>query len=158
MLYSDSDWAGDKDSRKSITGYALFLQNCPVTWKSRQQDTIALSSSEAEINACTEACKEIKFVANVLESMGIVVEKPITVRVDNVGAIYMAENGGISQRTKHIDLKTKFVTQYVEDGFIKVIFVRSEDNKSDFFTKNVSGEIFDQHKGNFVMDRNEITE
>ena len=158
VLYTDSDWAGDKDSRKSITGYALFLQNCPVTWKSRQQDTIALSSSEAEINACTEACKEIKFVANVLESMGIVVEKPITVRVDNVGAIYMAENGGISQRTKHIDLKTKFVTQYVEDGFIKVVFVRSEDNKSDFFTKNVSGEIFDQHKGNFVMDRNEITE
>jgi hypothetical protein len=59
MLYTDSDWAGDKDSRKSVTGYGLMLMDCPIVWKSRQQDTIALSSLEADINACSDAVKEI---------------------------------------------------------------------------------------------------
>jgi hypothetical protein len=104
MLYTDSDWAGDKDSRKSVTGYGLMLMDCPIVWKSRQQDTIALSSSEAEINACSDAVKEIRFTVNVLETMGINVRRPIVVRVDNVGAIYMAENAAVSQRTKHMDL------------------------------------------------------
>ena len=156
MLYTDSDWAGDKDTRKSVSGYGLFLLGCPVVWKSRQQDIVALSSSEAEIIACTDAVKEIKFTVNVLESMGIKVKLPVTVRVDNVGAIYMAENGAVSQRTKHVDLCTKFLTQYIEDGFIQIVFVKSEDNMSDFFTKNVSGDIYEEHKDAYILKKDEI--
>ena len=153
LLYTDSDWAGDKDTRKSVTGYGLMLMDCPVVWKSRQQDTIALSSSEAEINACSDAVKEIRFTVNVLESMGVKVKKPVTVRVDNVGAIYMAENAAVSQRTKHVDLRTKFLTQYIEDGFIKILFIKSENNLSDFFTKNVSGDIYDEHKEAYIKSK-----
>jgi hypothetical protein len=156
VLYTDSDWAGDVDSRKSVTGYALFLMECPIVWKSRQQDTIALSSSEAEIIACSEAAKEIKFAVNVLETMGVKVPLPVVIHVDNVGAIYMAENAAVSQRTKHVDLRTKFLTQFIEDGFIKIVFVKSEDNKSDFFTKNVSGDIFEKHKGSFVASKSMV--
>jgi hypothetical protein len=82
--------------------------------------------------------------------MGITVRKPVVVRVDNVGAIYMAENAAVSQRTKHVDLRTKFLTQYIEDGFIKILFIKSEDNLSDFFTKNVSGDIYDEHKQAYI--------
>jgi len=153
VLYTDSDWAGDKDSRKSVTGYALFLMECPIVWKSRQQDTVALSSSEAEIIACSEAAKEIKFAVHVLESLGVKVPLPVVIRVDNVGAIYMAENAAVSQRTKHVDLRTKFLTQYIEDGFIKIVFVKSEENLSDFFTKNVSGEVYEKHKDAFIANK-----
>ena len=156
VLFTDSDWAGDKDSRKSVTGYGLFVLGCPVVWKSRQQAIVALSSAEAEIIACTEAVKEIKFIVNVLETMGVKVKKPIVVRVDNIGAIYMAENGGVSQRTKHVDLRTKFLTQYIEDGFIQIEFVRSENNASDIFTKNVSSEVYEKHKGEYVSKKKDL--
>jgi hypothetical protein len=157
-LYTDSDWAGDKDTRKSVSGYSLFLLGCPIVWKSRQQSTIALSSSEAEITACSEAAKEIKFAVYVIESMGIKVKLPVVIRVDNVGAIYMAENAAVSQRTKHVDLRTKFLTQYIEDGFIKIVFVRSEDNISDFLTKNVTGEIYEDHLDAYVANKDMISE
>ena len=85
--------------------------------------------------------------------MGIKVKLPITVRVDNVGAIFMAENISVSQRTKHIDIRTKFLTEYIEDGFIKITFVKSENNLSDGFTKNVSGEVFEKHKDDLVADK-----
>ena len=155
-LFTDSDWAGDKDSRKSVSGYALFLLDCPIVWKSRQQDIIALSSSEAELLACTEAVKEIKFAFNILESMGMKVKKPVTVRVDNVGAIHLAENAAVSQRTKHIDLRTKFLTNYIEDGFIQIVFVKSGENLSDFLTKNVSSEVYEKHKHAYISKRESI--
>lgn len=77
--------------------------------------------------------------------MGIEIELPITIRCDNVGAIYLANNHSTSQRTKHIDIRTHFVREYIEDGIIKIIFIRSEDNDADIFTKNTSEELFNKH-------------
>ena len=91
--YNDSDWAGDKDSRHSITGFIIFLMNVPIFWKPKaQKAAIALSSSEAEYYAMAEAAKEIRFIVQVLESLNIIVTKPIVVHVDNIGAIFMSEN------------------------------------------------------------------
>ena len=77
--------------------------------------------------------------------MGIEIELPITIRCDNVGAIYLANNHSTSQRTKHIDIRTHFVREYIEDGIIKIIFITSEDNDADIFTKNTSEELFIKH-------------
>jgi hypothetical protein len=77
----------------------------------------------------------------VLESLGIKVETPIIVKVDNVGAIFMADNVIAMSHTKHIDTQYLFVREFVEEGFIKVIFVKTAENKSDMFTKNVSGDV-----------------
>jgi hypothetical protein len=104
LVYSDSDWAGDKNNRHSVTSYIICLLGCPLMWKSRQQNVISLSSSEAELYALVDAAKEVKFIYNVLLTMGIQVKLPIVIRVDNMGAIFMAENVSVSQRTKHIDL------------------------------------------------------
>jgi hypothetical protein len=82
--------------------------------------------------------------------MGIKVKLPIVIIVDNMGAIFMAENVSVSQRTKHIDLRARFINQYVEDGFVKIIFVRTTENLSDGFTKNVSGEIYDKMTESYV--------
>ena len=103
--------------------------------------------------AASEAVKDILFVIQVLESLNIVVEKPVTVRVDNMGAIFMSGNNSSSARTRHVDTRWHFVRELVEDKVIEVVFVRSKDNKSDMYTKNLNGELFDNHVGDMVWDK-----
>jgi hypothetical protein len=78
-IYSDSDWAGDKDNRKSITGFIIFLLGVPILWRSKAQASVALSSTEAKLYALSEAAKEIKFIVQVVISMGIPVKLPVIV-------------------------------------------------------------------------------
>ncbi len=153
VIYCDSDWAGDKDTRISVAGFIVYLMGAPISWKSKAQRGVTLSSSEAEFVALSEAAKEIKFIVQVLISMGIPVRLPVICRVDNIGAIFMAENVSTSQRTKHIDTRYHFVREFVEEGFIKIIFVRTKENRSDGFTKNVTGEIYDAHVHTFMAEK-----
>jgi hypothetical protein len=152
-VYTYSDWAGDKDIRLSVTGYVLFLTNEPILWKSKAQKSIALTSSEAEYYALSEAAKYIKFVHMLLTSIGMEVILPIVVKVDNVGAIFMTENISTSGRTNYLDLRTRYVNTMAGEGFIKVEFVRSAQNKSDHVTKNVSGEIYEAHVNDYVRSK-----
>ena len=69
----------------------------------------------------------------------------MTVRVDNVGAIFLAENATTSQRTRHIDIRYKWVSEFIENGEIEVIFVKTLENDADIFTKNVSSSVNDRH-------------
>ena len=157
-VYSDSDWAGDKDTRLSVTGFVIFLMGSPIMWRSRAQRSVSLSSTEAEYYALSEAAKEVKFVAQVLITMGLEVKLPIVVRVDNVGAIFMSENANASSRTRHADIRYRFVTSFIEDKFIKVVFVKSHENVSDGFTKNVNAEIYEEHKKHYLAERKEYSE
>jgi len=119
------------------------------------QRSVTLSSSEAEWVVLSEAVKEIMFVLQLLESMKIKVKLPIT-QVDNVGAIFMSKNISTSNRTKHVDICTKFVNEYVEDGIIKIIFVQSNNNDSDIMTKNVNGDLLDKHARKLLMNKHEL--
>ena len=141
-IYTDSDYAGDKETRISVTGYILFFMGVPLTWKSKSQKSVTLSSSEAEYVALSEAAKEIKFIYQLLQSIGIEIELPIVVRVDNVGAIFMSENTSTSGRTKHVDVRYRYVNEMILDGFLKIQFVKTEENVADIFTKNVSSETY----------------
>ena len=156
MLYSDSDWAGDKETRTSVTGYSIFLQGCPISWKSKAQSSVTLSSSEAELMALSEATKEIRFIYELLMSMDVKVKLPIICRVDNVGAIFMSENVTATPKSKNIDTKAKFVTQFVADGFLKVIFVKTAENTADIFTKNVSTEIHSKHMKDYIWKKEDL--
>ena len=150
VAYSDSDYAGDKETRISVTGFIIFLLGCPVCWRSKGQKSVTLSSSEAEYVALSEVAKEVKFVYMVLQMLQIEVKLPIVVRVDNIGAIFMAENVTTSNRTKHVDVRFRFVNEFVTDGFIDIIFVKTKENIADIFTKNTSGEILDVHQGTML--------
>ena len=84
-----------------------------MCWKSKAQRSVTLSSTEAEWIALSEAVKEIIFVLQLLESLGIKVNLPITVRVDNTGAIFMAKNTNTTSGTKHVDVRTKYVLSLI---------------------------------------------
>jgi hypothetical protein len=155
-VFTDSDWAGDKDSRKSVSGYIILLNNVPICWRSKSQAAISLSSSEAEMYALTEAVKEVPFIIQVLLFMNAKIKLPVQIRVDNMGAIYMSENSMPSARTRHADLRTKFTADLQEKGLIKIDFVKSEDNASDIMTKNVTVELFEKHISGLIMNKNEI--
>jgi hypothetical protein len=107
--------------------------------------------------ALSEATKGIGFVYEILTTMGIKVKLPIVCRVDNVGAIFIAENATACPKSKHIDTRAKYVTQFIADGFLKVMFVKTDKNKSDIFTKNVSGEIHEKHQGEYVCTKEDLT-
>ena len=87
-----------------------------------------------------------------MDYLGIDMEYPIIVNVDNVGAIYLAKNQVLSQRSKHIGVQYHFVRDYIEDGLVKIIFVKSQNNDADMFTKNLPSELFKKHTDN-VMNR-----
>ena len=89
----------------------------------------------------------------VLTSVGLKVQLPIVIRVDNIGAIFMSENVAVSQRTKHVDCRLKFVQEFVFDGFIKIIFVRTGDNDADLFTKNLGGDLFKHHAEKMMVKK-----
>ena len=153
LVYTDSDYAGDKETRKSVTGYVIYLRGVPICWKSKAQRSVTLSSTEAEFVALSEAAKEIKFIVQVMWSLNMSVELPVVVRVDNVGAIYLANNLNTSQRTKHIDVRYNYVREFVEDDFIKIYFVRTDENDADIFTKNTTTDIFQRHSEKLVGEK-----
>jgi hypothetical protein len=139
---SDSNYAEDKETRISVFGYVVYFCGAPVAWKSKSGKSVTLSSTEAEYVAVSEIAKEILFVKQILEGIGLEIHYPIIIKCDNTGAIYLCDNFSTSQRTKHIDTRHHFVRGYVEENILKVIFVRSEDNDADMFTKNVTEELF----------------
>jgi hypothetical protein len=150
--FCDSDYAGDKDTRMSVTGFVIYVCEVPLSWRSRGQRNVTLSSSEAEYVAISEVCAEIMFVKQVFEYLEVKISLPIQVMVDNIGAIFLTENQSVSQRTRHIDVRYHFVRNYVEDGVVQINFVRSEDNDADLFTKNLGTEKFKRHSSKILGD------
>ena len=109
---SDSDFASDKETRISVFGYIIYFCGIPIAWRSKGMKSVVLSTTEAEYMALSEVVKELKFIVQLLQTMNIEVELPITVHVANVGAIWLSNNRTTSDRTKHIDIRTSFVKEY----------------------------------------------
>ena len=84
--------AGDKETRISVTGYVVYFMNVPVCWCSRGQKSVTLSTTEAEYVACSELVKEVLFILQLLRHLQVKIQLPIRVHVDNIGAIFLAEN------------------------------------------------------------------
>ena len=147
---SDSDFANDKDTRYSVYGYIIYLCCVPVAWRSKSMKSVVLSTTEAEYVAVSEVVKEIKVLFQMLRSMEIKVPLPIKVQVDNVGAIWLANKGSVSERTKHVDLRTHFVRDMIKDQVIEINFVKSAENDSDIMTKNQQGQHYMYAKSKLV--------
>ncbi|CAK9800955.1 Retrovirus-related Pol polyprotein from transposon TNT 1-94 [Anthophora plagiata] len=139
--FVDSDWANDMDDRVSYTGYIFKLAGAAISWESRKQKTIALSSTEAEYMALTEAAKEATYWKNFFAELGLRKgsEGPITVYCDNQGAQKLMRNPVFHARTKHIDIKHHYVREAHQNGIIDVEYLPTNEMPADILTKSLSG-------------------
>ena len=135
IAYADADWAGAK-TRRSNTGNIIFIGGAAVSWNSRAQKTVALSSTEAEYMALSDTCRQLVWIRNLFAEMKIQLTALPLCR-DNQGAIFITSNAVQEQRTKHIDIRYHYIREVVEDGKVKLYFVKSADNYADIFTKNL---------------------
>lgn len=133
--FSDSDFAGDVDARKSTTGVIFFLTGSPITWQSKMQKVVAQSSCEAEYIAAANATCEALWLSRVpAELKGAETGAPL-LRVDNKSAIALIKNPILQGHSKHIEVKYHFVRETAEKGQIEVEFTRSEEQLGDILTK-----------------------
>jgi ribonuclease HI len=134
-VYTDADWAGDKEDRKSTSGMALLINGVMISWKCKKQTSVALSTAEAEYVAMVEGIKEALGASECLREIGIMVQSPIIVKSDNQAAIAQVKNESTSSKAKHVDIKYKFVQDLSRKGLIKIEYVDTEEQMADLFTK-----------------------
>lgn len=142
---ADSDYAKDPDTRRSVSGYSTFLCGAPVTEKSTIQRCVTLSVTEAETVSATSCAQDMLFIMRLLESIGLQVQKPMILEIDNKGAKDNANNWSVGGRTRHVEVREHFLRDLKEDGLINVLWIPTDENSSDLFTKNLSGPTFEKH-------------
>jgi hypothetical protein len=150
--FADSDFCGDRENQRSVTGFIVFVNKVAVSWRSKSQNNVSLSTTKAEYVAVSEVANEIKFLTNLLDVMKVEYEKPIKVNIDNVRALFLIKNMNTSERTRHIDSMYHFTRELTEEGLIKVEFIKSEDNMADIFTKSLNTTLNNKHKRKFMTD------
>jgi hypothetical protein len=133
--YCDSDYAGDPDKRKSTTAYVFMLGGAAITWASKLQPTVAISSSEAEYMALAAAVQDAIYLRQLMSDLGFEQIEPTTIYEDNQGCIALAENPVMHKRTKHIDVKHHFIRERVESGEVELQYVYTKDQLADVLTK-----------------------
>lgn len=142
--YADADWAGDISTRKSTTGYLFQIGNATVSWKSKRQSIVALSSTEAEYVSLSSATQETMWIRSLLGSIGFQQIDPTTINEDNQGAIALAGNPGNHPRTKHIDIKYHFIREAVEKNEIALQYCPTKEMLADMLTKALPREKFQE--------------
>ena len=145
VAYSDADWAGDLNDRKSTSGYVFILGGAAISWKSRKQSCVALSTAEAEYMALASTAQEAMWMKRLIhefESMKEGNMSPVKIYEDNQSAICIAKSQQQHGRSKHIDIKFHFTRGQVELKNIQLVYCKSRDMIADVFTKPLSGPLF----------------
>lgn len=141
ITYSDADYAGDKLTRKSMSGVVCLYANAAVTWLCKKQSCIAQSTTEAEYISAAAAAKEIIWFRKLFDDCKLDI-KNFLLCVDNTGAIRLTKNPEFHQRSKHIDVKYHFIRDLYNKKKLEISYVKSEDQIADIFTKALPKDSF----------------
>jgi hypothetical protein len=142
---SDSTYASDQATMRSITGTTVFVEDAPVAMKCFQQTNVTLSSAEAELMAAVTCAQDMLYVMRLLESIGLQIELPMILEVDNRGAVGLANNWSIGGRTRHVDARLHFLRELKEQGLLMTQWLSGEEMSSDLLTKNLPRSLHEKH-------------
>jgi hypothetical protein len=141
VVYTDADWVSQSD-RHSISGYAMQMGEGTITWSSKKQPIMALSSTESEYIGQTHALKEILWLRQFLGELTSKFLIPTLLYSDNQGAIALTKNNKFHARSKHIDIRYHFIREAVENREVELTYVPTAENVTDIFTKALAAPKF----------------
>ncbi|KAK1411497.1 hypothetical protein QVD17_38046 [Tagetes erecta] len=151
VAYTDADWAGCPDTRRSTSGYCVFLGDNLLSWSSKRQTTLSRSSAEAEYRGVANVVAVICWLRNLLLELFCPPMHASIVYCDNVSAIYMTGNPIQHQRTKHIEIDIHFVREHVKRGHVRVLHVPSRYQLADIFTKGLPRILFNDFRSSLSI-------
>jgi hypothetical protein len=140
--YTDADWASNKENRRSTSGIMVMINKSPVIFKSKLQQSVALSTAEAEYVVLSLCIQEVLWTKNLLSEMKIKIDYPVIVHEDNQSAIAIAKNDGYQSRAKHINICYYFVRDQVKAKSIDLQYIETKFQLADFLTKPISTKKF----------------
>ncbi|XP_021819565.1 uncharacterized protein LOC110761405 [Prunus avium] len=149
--YSDADWAGDPSTRRSTTGFIVFLGHNPVSWQSKKQGTVARSSTEAEYRALANTAADIGWIRQVLADLHEFLPEPPLMHCDNLSALALSSNPVYHSRIKHLDIDFHFVREHVQRKDLNVHYIPTNEQVADVFTKGLHGPLFARHCSNLRL-------
>jgi len=151
--YTDADWVESMDDKKSTSGGAFFMGPRLVSWFSKKQSSIALSTAKAEYVATVPCCTQLIWMIQILQDLQINCTPPISILCDNISAIIISKNHVMHSKTKHIRIKYHFLREQVLEQKVKLEYVPSKEQVADIITKPLHRETFEYLKQNLgVID------
>ena len=149
---ADADWNGDISDRRSTTGYYFKLSGTggAISWAVKKQQTVALSSCEAEYQSMAAAVQEALYLRQLLRDLGVPADGPTPIGEDNQSCIRMCENPVLSKRTKHVDTKYHFIRERVADGTVDIYYVPTAEMAADLLTKPLAWVKVHKHRATLL--------
>ncbi|GKA47590.1 retrovirus-related pol polyprotein from transposon TNT 1-94 [Tanacetum coccineum] len=141
-VFTDSDFAGDQNDRKSTSGYLVLWDGAAITWSSKKQSIVALSSTEAEYVAAAACACQVVWIQGILEELGMKQEDGTVIKCDNTSTIKLSKNPVFHGRCKHIGVRFHFLRDLVGDGIVELQHVGTKEQIADIFTKLLHREVF----------------